>query len=170
MIILVCPNSSTRWTVHGKKCVHSSTSKIISLSVVWIRPWGGRSMFKNPSTRPPQNYNLGPASKSVHEVDGACSKIRPLVHLKIIISVRCPNLSMRWTVWAKISVRCPHGRMDGWTVRGRLSASEEAWLVLKIILNLGNKYGMFDRQSQCNIQQRSATVNHDIDTKVWINF
>lgn len=37
---------------------------------------------------------------------------------------------------------------------------------LKIILNLGNKYGMFDRQSQCNIQQRSATVNHDIDTKV----
>lgn len=29
----------------------------------------------------------------------------------------------------------------------------------------GNKYGMFDRQSQCNIQQRSATVNHDIDTK-----
>ena len=32
--------------------------------------------------------------------------------------------------------------------------------------NLGNKYGMFDRQSQCNIQQRSATANHDIDTKV----
>ena len=25
---------------------------------------------------------------------------------------------------------------------------------------------MFDRQSQCNIQQRSATANHDIDTKV----
>ena len=35
------------------------------------------------------------------------------------------------------------------------------------MVNLGNKYGMFDRQSQCNIQQRSATVNHDIDTKVW---
>ena len=28
---------------------------------------------------------------------------------------------------------------------------------------------MFDRQSQCNIQQRSATVNHDIDTKVWLS-
>ena len=123
---------SMRWTVHCQKSVHSSTSKLITWSVVWIRPWGGRSMVKNSSTRPPQNYNLGPASKSVHEVDGPCSKIRPLVHLKIIISVRCPTLSMRWTVWAKISVRCPHGRMDGWTVRGRLSASEEAWSRLYI--------------------------------------
>ena len=66
------------------------------------------------------------------------SKIRPIVHIKILIliyrpipSMRCtvhdqkfvhfrinilvqrPNLFMRWTVWAQILVRCPHGRMDG---------------------------------------------------------
>ena len=73
-------------------------------------------MVKNPSTRPPQNYYLCPASKSVHEMDGPWSKIRPLVHLKIIILVRCPNLSMRWTVWAQILgplSTWPGGRMDG---------------------------------------------------------
>lgn len=31
--------------------------------------------------------------------------------------------------------------------------------------NQGNKYGMFDRASQCNVQERSATINHDIETK-----
>lgn len=31
--------------------------------------------------------------------------------------------------------------------------------------NQGNKYGFFDRTSQCNVQERSATANHDIETK-----
>ena len=74
--------------------------------------------------------------KSVHEVEGPWSKIRPLVHLKIIIVVRCPNLSMRWTVWAQnlgplTTDRCPHGQVDGWTVRRR--SSKEACCV--ILLN-----------------------------------
>ena len=48
------------------------------------------------------------------------------VHLKIIILVQCPNLSMRWTVWAQILVRCRNGQVGGWTVRRRPSSSEEA--------------------------------------------
>lgn len=31
--------------------------------------------------------------------------------------------------------------------------------------NQGSKYGFFDRQASCNIRERSATVNHDIETK-----
>ena len=36
-----------------------------------------RRPFFDLSTRPPQNYYLGPSSKSVHELDGPSSKIRP---------------------------------------------------------------------------------------------
>ena len=61
-----------------------STCHKLSWSIVQIRLWGGRSM----------------------------TKIRPLVHLKIIVLVQRSNLSMRWTVWAQISVHCRHGRMD----------------------------------------------------------
>ena len=39
-------------------------------------------MVKNPSTRPPQNDNLGPESESVHELDGPCSST---VHLRPFI-------------------------------------------------------------------------------------
>ena len=31
----------------------------------------------------------------------------------MIILVHCPNLSMRWTIWASILVRCPHRQVDG---------------------------------------------------------
>ena len=71
--------------------------------------------------------NHGLSSDAVHEVDGPWWKICPFVHLKTISLVQRPNLSMRWTVWAQIFVRCPHGRMDGWTVRRRPSSSVEAW-------------------------------------------
>ena len=59
-------------------------------------------------------------------VNGPLSKNRPLVHLKILMLVQRPNLSMRWTICARILVRCPHGRMDEWTVRRRSSSSVEA--------------------------------------------
>ena len=58
------------------------------------------------------------------------SSICPPVHLRPhfqILMVRRPNLSMRWTVWAKILVRCPHEQVDGCTVRRRPFLSEEAW-------------------------------------------
>ena len=49
------------------------------------------------------------------------SKIRQLVHLKMIILVQCPNPTMRWTLRAWILVRCPHGWVDRpLTVRGGL--------------------------------------------------
>ena len=35
-------------------------------------------MVKNPSTRPPQNYNLGPVSESVYEMDGLSPNFGPL--------------------------------------------------------------------------------------------
>ena len=35
-------------------------------------------MFKNPSTRPSQNYYLGPLSESVHEMDGLSQNFCPL--------------------------------------------------------------------------------------------
>ena len=73
-------------------------------------------MVKNPSTRPPQNYYLGPASKSVHEMDGPWSKIRPLVHLKIIILVQRPNPSMRWTVQDQKSVHSSISKLLSWSV------------------------------------------------------
>ena len=69
-----------------------------------------------------QSFN-DPSSESVHEVDGPSSKINPLVHLRMIILAQCPNQSMRW---AKILVHCPHGQVDGLTVRRRPSSSEEA--------------------------------------------
>ena len=68
--------------------VPPSTSVHLSWSIVRIRPWGGQSIsssvhlrprmrnlksacgVKNPSTRPLQNYNLDPASESVHKMDG----------------------------------------------------------------------------------------------------
>ena len=75
------PSPSMRWTVHGKKSVHSSTSKLLSWSSVQIGPWGGRSMVKNPSTRPSQNYYLGPLSESVHETDGPSPKSWSVVHI-----------------------------------------------------------------------------------------
>ena len=80
---------------------------------------------KNPSTRSPQNENLGLLPDSVQ--DGPWSQIRPLVHHKIIFLVQRPNSSMRWTVWAQIFIRCPHGRMDGCPVRRRPSSFVEAW-------------------------------------------
>lgn len=43
------------------------------------------------------------------------------VHLIQMTVVRRPKPSMRWTLGAKILVRCPHGRVDGWTsADGRL--------------------------------------------------
>ena len=56
------------------------------------------------------NY-CSPSSKSVHEVDGPSSNIRPLVHLKLIMLVQQPNSSVRWTIGTKILVCCPHGRL-----------------------------------------------------------
>ena len=49
------------------------------------------------------------------------------LHIFKFLMVRCQNLFIRWTVWAQILVRCPHGQTDGWTVRRRPSSSEEAW-------------------------------------------
>ena len=43
-------------------------------------------MVKNPSTRPSQNYYLGPLSESVHETDGPSPKSWSVVHMD------------RWTV------------------------------------------------------------------------
>ena len=86
-ITMVCrPYSSMvhPHTVHPSGRTTPSTCHKLSWSVVQIRLWGGRSM----------------------------TKIRPLVHLKIIVLVQRSNLFMRWTVWAQISVHCRHGRMD----------------------------------------------------------
>ena len=47
------------------------------LSVVRIRPWSGRSIVKNPSTRSPQQDKL-PASESVHDIDGRILNFGPL--------------------------------------------------------------------------------------------
>lgn len=60
-------------------------------------------------TRPSIINDQGLSFESVHGVDGPWSKIRPLIHLIMIIMVHCPNLSMRWTLWAKIFVRFLHG-------------------------------------------------------------
>ena len=38
-------------------------------------------MVKNPSTRPSQNYYLGPLSESVHEMDGLSPKSWSVVHM-----------------------------------------------------------------------------------------
>ena len=38
-------------------------------------------MVKNSSTRPPQNYYLGPLSESVHEMDGLSPKSWSVVHM-----------------------------------------------------------------------------------------
>ena len=54
------------------------TSVHISTFLMVRRPWGGRSIVKNPSSRPPQNDNLGPASEFVHEMDGRCINFGPL--------------------------------------------------------------------------------------------
>ena len=54
------------------------------------------------------------------------------VHLKMTILVQRPNSPIRWTIWVKIFVRRPHGRMDGWTVRRRPSSSVEACLISRI--------------------------------------
>ena len=48
-------------------------------------------MVKNPSTRPSQNYYLGPLSESVHEMDGLSPKSRSVVHmdgLQTVVYVR----------------------------------------------------------------------------------
>ena len=84
-----------RLGLHGRIFVHLSTSvHIFKISMV-RRPCSSTVHLR------PSITNNGPLSESVHEVDVPCSKIRPLVHLKIIILVRCPNMSMRWTVWAQ---------------------------------------------------------------------
>ena len=49
-----------------------------SLSTVLIRPWSGRSIVKNLSTRLSQNYNLGPASEFVLEMGGLSPNFGPL--------------------------------------------------------------------------------------------
>ena len=38
-------------------------------------------MVKYPSARPPRNDNLGPASESVHEMDGLSPKSWSVVHM-----------------------------------------------------------------------------------------
>ena len=52
------------------------------------------------------------SSTSIYQVEDPSSKIRPLVHLKMIILVQRPNPSMRWTVGAKILVRCSYERVN----------------------------------------------------------
>ena len=67
-----------RWTAHGwtvyligRLFMNPSTSvHLVEIFIVRNRPWSGRSIDKNPSTRPPKDYNLGLPSDSVHEVDG----------------------------------------------------------------------------------------------------
>ena len=76
MIMVYCPIPSIRWTVHDQKFVRSSILSLLSWSSVRIRPWGGRSVVKNRSIRPPYYYKLGPASESVH-MDGWTVRRRP---------------------------------------------------------------------------------------------
>ena len=53
------------------------------------------------------NPSMESINRPIVQVDGPWSKIRPVFHLKIIILARRPHLSIRWMVWAQISVRCP---------------------------------------------------------------
>ena len=68
ILIVRIPNPSMRWTVIMSGRPSPPTDNTFVKSFVQIRPWGGRSIVKNPSTPPPQNDNLGPA-ESVHEMD-----------------------------------------------------------------------------------------------------
>ena len=55
-------------------------------------------MVKNPSTRPSQNYYLGPLSESVHEMDGMSPKSWSVVHMD------------RWTDGRSVDGRLRPGR------------------------------------------------------------
>ena len=57
-------------SVHEVDGLSSSTSVYLG-QITMIR-------YPNPSTRPPQNDNLGPASQFVHEVDGLSPNFCPL--------------------------------------------------------------------------------------------
>ena len=57
------------WT-DFRPSVHLSISVHIFKFLMVPRP--------NPSTRSPQNYNLGPMSESVHEMDGLSPNFGPL--------------------------------------------------------------------------------------------
>ena len=62
-------------------------------------------MVKNPSTRPSQNYYLGPLSESVHETDGLSPKSWSVVHMD------------RWT--------------DGRSADGRLRPRRSGWYFVR---------------------------------------
>ena len=75
---------------------------------------------------------------------------RPFVHLKMIILVQRPHLSMRWTIWAQILVRCPHWRVDGPQtvvfVRGSLILTRNRQIrILRLIWGpmIGHRVGFF---------------------------
>ena len=61
------PRTDSRPSVHPYTSVHNFKNLMVrrsNPSMMWT------VQGQNPSTRPPQNDNLGPASESVHEMDG----------------------------------------------------------------------------------------------------
>ena len=104
---------------------HGPSSKSVhEVDCPWVDgPWGGRPMGGRSIlslvyswTRPPPSiWWKFLLSETVHGVDGPSTKIRPLVHLKIIILVYRPIPSMRWTVHDQKFVRLSTLKLLSWS-------------------------------------------------------
>ena len=74
------PRMDSRPSVHPYISVHNFKNLMVrrsNPSMMWT------VQGQNPSTRPPQNDNLGPASESVHEIDGLSPNFGPMDRLTV---------------------------------------------------------------------------------------